>query len=207
MESSSWSLRGVLIFSCICFLLGMLIGALVHGPGHPAVAVAAAAPAAMPTPDKEQAVQQHIAMQQQMAAEAEAAEYDAKQSHSPEALAKAGDLNLQQGSFKSAIELYGESLKLKDDPKVRVNLGNAYFNSGDADAALKQYATVLKADPKNDQALFNSGAVYWQAKKDGKSALKYWRSILEYYPNHPHRADVERVIARVSEAQVAQAIR
>jgi hypothetical protein len=49
--------------------------------------------------------------------------------------------------------------------------------------------------------------VYWQAKKDGKSALKYWRSILTYYPNHPHRADVEQLIARVSAARLPQEIR
>jgi len=66
---------------------------------------------------------------------------------------------------------------------------------------------VLQADPKNDQALFNSGVVYWQAKKDGKSALKCWRSILEYYPKHPHRAQVEQLIANASAAQLPQEIR
>jgi tetratricopeptide (TPR) repeat protein len=203
--ASNWSLRGVLIFSCICFALGMAIGALVRGPAHAAASASLAMPSA-PAPDKDHMVQQHIAMQQQMAAEAEAAEKNAKETKSPAALAKAGDLNLRQGSFKPAIEFYGESLKLKEDPKVRVNLGNAYFKSGDADGALKQYSVVLKADPKNDQALFNSGVVYLQAKKDSKSALKCWRSILEYYPNHPRRAAVEQLIAKASAAQLPQEI-
>jgi cytochrome c-type biogenesis protein CcmH/NrfG len=58
-------------------------------------------------------------------------------------------------------------------------------------------AKVLKADPKNDKALYNTGVVKLMGKNDPKGAIASWETLLRYYPNHPHKAQVQEMIKKV----------
>jgi tetratricopeptide (TPR) repeat protein len=111
-------------------------------------------------------------------------------------LAQAGNTAMKGGDPRLAADYYGRALKIKDDQGVRINLANAYFRAEDADRALAELATVLKADPKNDLALYNVGVVRLMGKRDAKGAIASWERFLKYHPDHPHKAQVQEMIRR-----------
>lgn len=192
----AWTSTQAYGFGVICLIVGGILGALVHGPAKAVVSPEqVAGPAA--------AVQQQMPPQgARQAGGTIVNPLDAQLQKDPnnvDLLSKAGNMSMEMGDPKGAIGYYERALKVKENEDVRVNLGNAYFESGDADHALAEFAAVLKADPKNDKALFNTGAVKWRAKQDPKGAVEAWQAILKYYPNHPHKDQVKQMIARAKE--------
>jgi len=115
-------------------------------------------------------------------------------------LSQAGNAAMKAGNAKLATEYYLRALKVKEDLEVRTNLGNAYFRSGDADKSLAEFATVLKADPKNGKALYNTGVVRLMGKRDAKGAIASWETFLKYHPDDPHKAQVQEMIKKVKQA-------
>ncbi len=113
-------------------------------------------------------------------------------------LVQAGNIYLYSRVFSGAIGYYQKALQIKDDFKVRNEYASALFYSGNPDAALQQYETILKADPRNDQALFNRGMVRWRGKQDAKGAIESWKLLLKLNPKNSRRASVEDLIARVT---------
>ncbi len=113
-----------------------------------------------------------------------------------ELLAQAGNIYLHSRVFVGAAGYYERALRLKDDATVRNNYGNALFYSGEADRALEQYEQVLKADPKNVNALFNRGMVCWRGKHDPQGAVQSWKLLLKASPTDPRRAGIEKMIAQ-----------
>jgi cytochrome c-type biogenesis protein CcmH/NrfG len=113
----------------------------------------------------------------------------------PELLAKLGHIYYATRNFKEAATYFKRSVDIKDDVTARTELGRAYYYAGDPNAALAEFENVLKSDPDNANALFNVGMIKWQGKSDTDGALAAWQQILKKYPNHPRRAEVERLIA------------
>jgi serine/threonine protein kinase/tetratricopeptide (TPR) repeat protein len=61
---------------------------------------------------------------------------------------------------KKAIEAYENLAKtFPDNTDVEYTLGSLYMDNGDFDKARAQFATILKADPRNIQALWKMGSV------------------------------------------------
>jgi tetratricopeptide (TPR) repeat protein len=110
-------------------------------------------------------------------------------------LVKAGNIYLYSRVFPGAIQYYGKALQIKEDAKVRNDYANALFYARQVDAALQQYETILKADPRNANALFNRGMVRWQGKSDAQGAVESWKALLKASPKDPRRANVEEMIA------------
>lgn len=111
-------------------------------------------------------------------------------------LAKAGNIYMYSRVFPGAAEYYEKALRVKEDAKVRNDYGNALFYSGEVDRALEQYEKILKADPKNADALFNRGMVRWRGKHDPKAAVESWKLLLKTSPEDPRRGAVEEMIAQ-----------
>ena len=64
---------------------------------------------------------------------------------------------------KKAIEAYENLAKtFPDNTDVEYTLGSLYADTGDFDKARAQFASILKADPKNIQALWKIGSVEYQ---------------------------------------------
>lgn len=195
-KNAEWSSTKVYVLGGICLLLGIAVGALFHGPAKPSVA---------PVPG--QTMNSAPAMPAQgmpgMGMDPSAVLNDPifeKVKSDPnnfELLAQAGIVAMKGGNPKVAIDYYQRALKVKEDPEVRTNLGNAYFRSGEADEALAQFATVLKSNPKDPNALYNSGVVRLMGKNDPKGAAAAWEMFLKYNPDHPRRAKVEEMLQRV----------
>ena len=70
-------------------------------------------------------------------------------------------------------------------------MGIAYYYSGDADRALKEFDQALKDDPRHVQTLFNVGVVKMNGKNDPKGAIAAWESLLKIDPQYQDRAKVE----------------
>lgn len=114
-------------------------------------------------------------------------------------LRKAGNVYMYSRVFSGAISYYKRALAIHNDSGVRNNYANALFYSGDADAALQQYAEILKSNPSDDNALFNRGMVLWEGKNDPKDAIQSWEKLLKIYPNHPRKAHIEEMIEHASQ--------
>lgn len=202
--TSEWSATKAYTLGVICLLVGVAVGALFHGPAKVAAAPGAATTSApqLPADPSKMSPQEIAALHKGVASQAAADPVFASLKSDPnnlELLAKAASVSMKAGEVKSAIEYYDRSLKLKEDPEVRVNLGNAYAYSSEPDLALQELATVLKEDPKNDKALFNTGMIRLRSKDDPKGAIQAWETLLKYYPNHPHRAQVVEMIKRAKQ--------
>src|SRR5208337_5287626 len=95
-----------------------------------------------------------------------------------------------------AIGYYDRALKLQPaNTSVRTDLGTAYWYLGDADEAIREFQTVLKAEPTKANALFNLGIVEWRGKMDAAAAVAAWQKLLASNPNYENRAQVQQLIA------------
>ena len=121
----------------------------------------------------------------------------------PQLLAKVGHIYSATHNFKDAVTYFKRSVETKDDPVVRVELGRAYYYSGDPDNALAEFQMVLKSDPNNANALFNVGMIKWQSKSDADGAIAAWQKLLNSNPRHPRRAEIEQLIAQVKQQRSA----
>ncbi len=119
-------------------------------------------------------------------------------------LVQAGNIYLHSRVFGGAVAYYQKALQVKDDATVRNDYANALYYAGDPDGALRQYEAVLKADPKNANALFNRGMVRWRGKQDPQGAVESWKLLLKLNPMTPRRAYIEDLIARASKDAARQ---
>jgi len=198
----------VYVLATICLGLGILVGALFHGPAHLPAATATADHQAPPVGGAEQMRSQAPSDPARAVAPAVVVDpvYEKVKSdpNNFDLLSQAGNAEMRAGAPTLAVEYYLRALKVKEDSGVRINLGNAYFRAGDTDQSLAEFAEILKADPKNDKALFNTGMVKFVGKKDAKGAIASWETFLKYHPDHPHKAQVLEMIERVKQGMKAQ---
>ena len=193
-----WTSTKVYILSTIFLVLGIALGALSHGPAQPAAALAPGIASGQQMPPNSATQDPHAAIAN--AANDPVFEKLKNDPNNFDLLVQAGNAEMKANDPKSAVDYYGRALKVKDDLDVRTNLANAYFRSGDADQSLAELGKVLKADPKNDKALYNTGVVRLMAKNDPKGAIASWETFLKYHPDHPHKDQVLEMIKRVKSA-------
>jgi tetratricopeptide (TPR) repeat protein len=207
-KASEWSSTKVYALGAICLVLGMVVGALFRGPAQPAAAVATTS-TGMGQPMSAPALPSQMPPQMGGGAPASAPLTDPvfeKVKSDPNnfaLLSEAGIAAMKAGNPKVAVDYYQRALKVKDDPLVRTNLGNACFRAGDPDQALTEFAMVLKANPKDPNALYNTGVVKLMGKNDTKGAIASWEAFLKYNPDHPHKAQVEEMLKRVKNMKPA----
>ena len=119
----------------------------------------------------------------------------------PALLASIGNLYYDSQAYAQAIEYYRKSLSITPtNPDVRTDMGTAIWYSGDADGALREFATSLTYNPTHNGTLFNRGVVLMQGKHDAKGAIASWQQLLRVNPNYPDRQKVETMIAQASQS-------
>ena len=80
------------------------------------------------------------------------------------------------------ISIYQNTLKYRpDDPKLRYNLGNAYFRKGLLNAAAKEYSIAIKGNPGYAYALNNLGLIL-EKQGDTKAAQKHYKMAITSNP-------------------------
>jgi tetratricopeptide (TPR) repeat protein len=61
------------------------------------------------------------------------------------------------------------------------NRGNAYYDSGQNDQAIKDYSEVIRLNPKDAEAYYNRGNAYRRLKRD-EVALKDYTACHQTQP-------------------------
>jgi parvulin-like peptidyl-prolyl isomerase/cytochrome c-type biogenesis protein CcmH/NrfG len=92
----------------------------------------------------------------------------------PRLVTALADIALKKGDPQRAVELYKESLKLQNNPNVRLKLGRAYEALTNLDEAMKQYSQVIKESPYLAEAYLALGDVQRQQGQTDE-ALKNYR--------------------------------
>jgi cytochrome c-type biogenesis protein CcmH/NrfG len=206
---TGWSSVQVYTLSAICLLIGVTMGYLFRGStaprasapasvqmqaGNPAVGTEAGgnpAANATPTPEamKRMADKQVAPLLEQLN----------KNPKDTETLTKVASYYFAAGQFSEAANYYEKIAELKPTAEVLNKLSNAYYYGGATDKAVDALNRALKIDPKFANALYNLGMLKWQAQGDTKGAIECWERLLKTNPNHPGRAQVEKMIARAKE--------
>lgn len=92
---------------------------------------------------------------------------------------QSGDASKAAGYFVLATQAYSKVLKLRPgDNNVRTDMATAFYYSGNAARAIKELRTVLAADPKHLNALFNVGLISQQIG-DNATAKSAWSAYLK----------------------------
>jgi len=122
----------------------------------------------------------------------------------PQTLAKAGGYYFATRQFGEATQFYEKAAKLRPTPDLLTKLSGAYYYSGSGEKAIAALDQALQMDPKFANALYNLGMLKWQVRGDTKGAIQAWEKLLKTNPNHPNRAQVERMIARLRNTRICR---
>jgi tetratricopeptide (TPR) repeat protein len=95
-----------------------------------------------------------------------------------------GNERAAAGEHEQAIELYLIGLNFnRSSTKLAINLGAAYRNKGDFEAAVGSFMLALDADPRSGEAYYNLSSTY-QAMRDPTTAIKFGRKMAEVVPEY-----------------------
>jgi len=202
--SANWSTQHVTVLGVVALIIGLVIGYAFRGSSSavPATAVTSVMPAsasiehgppsapapAMPSDDQ----MKHMAAKQ---AEPLMAKLE-KNPNDAALLAEVGKTYLKARQFDTAAEYFERSVKSKPDANVLNTLGGTYHFAGARDKALDAWHRALKIDPNHADSLVNIGLVKWREEGDAQAAIAAWKQMLKGNPQHPQRAQVEKMIAQ-----------
>ncbi len=210
LAAADWTNRQVFATAAICLALGVTLGFLLHGPRAQnqvrAGTLSSQGGRTWPTLPPSANPQPTPAERTTVSSQAAGPILESLKSNPRDfkLLVMAGEIYYRHGAYAEAASYYKRALAVKDSSMLRNQYANALFKNGEVDTALQQYAQVLKADPTNDVALFNSGVIKLQSKNDSKGAVRMWKKLLDVYPNHPHRDEVQDMIDGASRIQPNQ---
>lgn len=97
-------------------------------------------------------------------------------------LQKIGNIAIEEGKYKNAIEYLNESKNYFDNAPNRINLAVANLRLNKLDEALVEAQTAVKLDPDNAYARFILGNIHF-TKEDYKSALPELEKVFILEPN------------------------
>lgn len=113
------------------------------------------------------------------------------QARAAELFAKGADA-YKRGDFKQAIALLVEARSLDPQPVLLYNLGRAYEDSGDGDAAIATFTKYLEEDPKaGDRGAIEQRVERLKRQRDERLALEKQRDA-EHTRAEAEKADRER---------------
>ncbi|MEC4685856.1 MAG: tetratricopeptide repeat protein [Nitrospirota bacterium] len=111
-----------------------------------------------------------------------------------------GNLLMDSGRFREAIEVYKKILETNpDNVDVRVDLGTCYRNSGDPERATEEYRKALGYDPKNPYAHRNLGIVLAYDLGRTREAITEFEAYLELSPDASDTPQVKQAIRELKE--------
>ena len=98
-----------------------------------------------------------------------------------------GEDSRHASDFVGAIIEFNEALKLKDDPKLHVELGDIYRVKDDADKAINQYKLAAQSDDNADVEV-KIGQAY-QSKNDLPNAISAYGKAISFKSDDPDVQD------------------
>lgn len=104
----------------------------------------------------------------------------------PQVRLKLANFLYDQKQYPQAIEWYQRALEL--DPQnvnARTDLGTAYFYTGRAQDALREYRKSLALNPQHEPTLLNMVVVSLEGTHDLAAAQAAWDKLRKVNPNSP----------------------
>ncbi len=95
---------------------------------------------------------------------------------------EAGKANDASVSYKKAVDTYRQSLAVKDDPDLRIDLAWAYYEMSMYDVAVRELQTSTTQAPANQRAWLTLGYVYANIDQLSK-AKDCWTKAQNINPN------------------------
>jgi cytochrome c-type biogenesis protein CcmH/NrfG len=202
---TGWSSVQVYTLSAICLLVGVTMGYLFRrstAPKAPTAAVQTQTQAGNPmggakaTPALTTPEQLKQMADQQVAPLLEQLRQNPKDSAT---LTRIATYYLAARQFDESEKYFQKAVDVKPTADALTKLGNAQYFGGSSDKAIETFNKALQVDPKFANALYNLGMLKWQVQGDVKGAIACWEKLIKTNPNHPQRAQVEKMIARAKE--------
>ena len=100
-----------------------------------------------------------------------------------EAFNNIGQIHAQMGNKDLAIDAYENALKISNDPKVLLNIGVEYFNSGEFDTALRYFLNSVSMSHNFLEANFYTGLTYYELQ-NFHNAKPYLTNVVSMNINH-----------------------
>ncbi len=197
-----WTGTQAYVMAAVCLAIGLMGGYLIRGSGSSRspennIAQAAAPQASAPSMG---AMGQVTPEQMKHMADAQAApllERLNSEPHNAQLLADLGNLYYDAQQYPAAIDYYQRSLQVQPgNTNVRTDMATAMWALGDADKAIEQLNTVLKAEPTKPNALMNLGIMQWRGKMNAPAAVAAWEKLLAANPNFEAKGKVQQLIAQ-----------
>ena len=193
--------RDNIVFTGFGFLLGLVIGSMVIGPrlaqSKAAPAAAQEAPAAAAPAQAANATGGGNPMGAVFERINNLKQTIERDPNNADALAQLGTMYMDAGKFPQAIEYFERTLKIRDDPQVRTDLGICYRNNGDADKSLAEFRQVVQRDPQQWQALFNEVIILAETRHLDE-AKKELAKLQTLRPTDP---DVQKLADSIAQAR------
>ncbi len=118
----------------------------------------------------------------------------------PDTRIELGNLLMDSGRFREAIEVYEKILEINpENVDVRVDLGTCYRNSGDPERAIEEYRKALTYDPKNPYAHRNLGIVLAYDLGRTREAITELETYLELSPDASDTSQVKKAIRELKD--------
>jgi len=92
--------------------------------------------------------------------------------------------------LKETLASNQERLK-KEKVLFHYNLGVAYTQAGDYEAAISEYEKALKIDPDDANSHYNLGIIYDDYRKDPQKAIAHYQRFLELNPDFEDYYEVQ----------------
>jgi cytochrome c-type biogenesis protein CcmH/NrfG len=200
---TSWSSVQVYTLSAICLLIGVTMGYLFRGSTAPK-APSASTTAAVQTPTAggiDASAPQSPEAMKRMAEKQVTPLLEQLKSNPNDAdtLAQVAHYYIAAGQFPDAVTYYEKAVAIKPTAESLTQLAGAYYYSGSTDKSVDALNRALQVDPKYPNALYDLGMLKWKVQGDAKGAVECWQRLLKTNPDHPRRAEVEKMIARAKE--------
>lgn len=120
--------------------------------------------------------------------EALASELDERAPALPAVLADLGDAAVLEARFEEAQRFYERSLALREDPEVRVRLGDAQLEGGKVEEAFQTYSAVVAAHPAWAEAHLGLARYYRSQGQRDEAVAAYKRAFRYGEPlDYPQR--------------------
>ncbi|MGD2079622.1 MAG: tetratricopeptide repeat protein [Nitrospirota bacterium] len=119
-----------------------------------------------------------------------------------QAWTKLGNVLMDSQRFAEAVEAYGKVIELEpENVNVIVDRGTCYRRMGRPDVAAEHFRDAIEIDPSHPLAHRNLGVVMAFDLGDPKTAREEFEKYLEISPAAPDRADVEKLISELKQAE------
>jgi tetratricopeptide (TPR) repeat protein len=102
---------------------------------------------------------------------------------------------LRGKEFNQALPLLQKAARLcTSSPQIHLNLGLAFFNTGNIPLSIDAYQKALQLQPDYPEAHFNLATAYLLMPQAKAQAIDHFTQVLALEPDYPHRELIEKTL-------------